>query len=64
MRKEKIIVAHIYKCVCRPLAAFLFATFALAGQAPAGNWNNVRTLAPGTEVRVKGLGPERDTWAA
>jgi len=39
--------------VCRALAPFLFAAFALAGQSPVGNWNNVRTLAPGTEVRLE-----------
>jgi hypothetical protein len=41
------------KLVFRAFAAFFFAAFALAGQSPAGNWNNVSTLAPGTDVRVE-----------
>jgi hypothetical protein len=41
------------KSVGRAIVAFFFAASALAGQSPAGNWNNVRTLAPGTEVRLE-----------
>lgn len=44
------------KSVCRAMAAYFFAAFALIAQSPAGSWNNVKTLASGTEVRVEASG--------
>ncbi|MBZ5594395.1 MAG: hypothetical protein LAP39_19310 [Acidobacteriia bacterium] len=40
------------RLVYRAVAALLVAAFTLAGQ-PAGNWNNVKTLAAATEVRLE-----------
>jgi hypothetical protein len=39
-------------CFSRTVLAIPFLSLAAAGQAPTSNWDNVRTLAPGTEVRV------------
>jgi hypothetical protein len=45
----------------RAVALLLLAAFAAAAQSPLQNWNNVKTLAAGTEIRVErsGAGPVR-----
>jgi hypothetical protein len=37
----------------RALAILLLATLAAAAQSPLQNWTNVKTLSPGTEIRVE-----------
>lgn len=41
------------KLACRAVVVVFFAAFVLIAQSPAGDWNKVRTFAPGAEVRVQ-----------
>jgi hypothetical protein len=42
-------------CLSRAVILLPILSFAAAAQAPASNWDNVKMLAPGTQVRVAAI---------